>query len=81
MNQTIRNALRDALAQVAPEGDFAALDPGEPLRDQLELDSMDFLSFVIALHQRLGVDIPEADYPRLRTLEELARYLEPKVPA
>jgi len=48
----------------------------EDLRDAIDLDSMDFLNFVIALHERTGVDIPEADYPRLRTLDGAIAYLE-----
>ena len=45
------------------------------LRDQLDIDSMDFLNFVIALHEELHVDIPEADYPRLQTLDDFVDYL------
>lgn len=52
------------------------LDPDLPLRDQLELDSMDHLHFTIALHDRFGVDIPESDYAAMRCLAELARYIE-----
>jgi acyl carrier protein len=71
----IRAALFDALKRVAPEVDPAALDPAVSLRDQIDLDSMDFLNFVVALHERLGIDIPEADYPRLYTLDGAAGYL------
>lgn len=65
----------EALAQVAPELDESALHRGQPFREQLDLDSIDFLRFVVALSQRAGADIPEADYPRLTTIESCARLL------
>ena len=71
----IRAAVLDALAGVAPETDPATLDPAASLREELELDSMDHLNFLIALHETLGVEIPEADYPRLQTLDEVVTYL------
>jgi acyl carrier protein len=64
------------LKKIAPEleeGDVAA---DRPLRDQVDLDSMDWLNFLIALHARFGVEIPEADYAGLDTLERLCAYLE-----
>jgi acyl carrier protein len=76
MNQTEAKALIiDVLSGIAPEADFAAL-PGEGrLRDELDLDSMDFLNFVAALHERTKIDIPEADYPKLFTLDGTIAYL------
>jgi acyl carrier protein len=71
----IRHALIDALAQIAPEGDFAALKADRPLREQLDIDSYDFLHWMIALNDRLGVEIPEADYPKLTTLNGAIDYL------
>ena len=65
------------LGDIAPEADLATLKPDVSLRDQLDLDSMDFLNFVIALHQSLGVDIPEGDYPKLATLNGCLAYLSP----
>jgi acyl carrier protein len=70
-----------ALSDVAPELDAATLDPKRDLRDQLDLDSMDFLNFVVGLHKALGVDIPEADYRKLGTLEACVAYLAAKLPA
>lgn len=67
------------LAAVAPEADLDALPPDAGLRDELDLDSMDFLSFVIALHKALGVEIPEADYGKLTTLAGCVAYLDAKV--
>jgi len=65
-----------ALADVAPELDEAALDKKAPFREQLDLDSIDFLRFVVALSKLAGGDIPERDYPKLTTVEGCARYLE-----
>ncbi|MGB0035970.1 MAG: phosphopantetheine-binding protein [Candidatus Acidiferrales bacterium] len=63
------------LGQVAPEADLGALKPNLRLRDQLDIDSMDFLNFVIGLHKEFKVDIPEADYPKLATLDGCVEYL------
>ncbi len=71
----LRSVVGGALARVAPEIDPAAIDPRVPLREQFDLDSMDFLNFVVALHDRLGIDIPETDYPRLATLDEAVAYV------
>ena len=80
----LRPAVLRALRRVAPEADPAALDPDVALRDQLDIDSMDFLNFLIGIHRELGVDIPEADYPRLTTLNQILAYLatwQPSSPA
>ena len=66
----------DALARIAPEVRDAPPDPRRPLREQLELDSMDHLRFLVVLHERFGVDVPESEYGRLRTLEELVAWLQ-----
>jgi len=70
-----RDALRQrvlaALAEIAPEAETIAIDDAEPIRDQVDLDSMDFLNFVIALHDELGVDIAEGDYDRVSRLGAL----------
>jgi acyl carrier protein len=71
----IRATVLATLAEIAPEVDPAAVLPGVDLRDQLDIDSMDFLNFVIALHERLGVDIPERDYPKLATLDTIVDYV------
>jgi acyl carrier protein len=76
MNQTeAKNLIIDVLAGIAPEADFAALPGKAQLRDQLDLDSMDFLNFIAALHERAKIDIPEVDYPRLATLDGAVGYL------
>ncbi len=76
MSDTIdKSMICDVLGSIAPEADFSTLAGGEDLREALDLDSMDFLNFIIALHERTGVDIPEADYPKLRTLDGAVSYL------
>ncbi len=64
-----------ALGEIAPEADLAAIKPDVSFRDQLDIDSMDFLNFVIAVHEALRVEIPEADYPKLITLNGCVAYL------
>ena len=82
MNEAdIRAILQEELGNIAPEIDLRKLDPSADLREALDIDSMDFLNFVIALHRRLGVDIAELDYPKLMTLNGAVTYLKPKVAA
>lgn len=64
------------LGEIAPELDPAELKPAVNLRDQLDLDSMDFLNFVIAMHKEFGIEIPEADYRKLSTLDDCVAYLQ-----
>jgi acyl carrier protein len=78
---SIREAVRRALGGVAPEADLDALPPDARLRDELDLDSMDFLNFVVGLHHALGVEIPEADYGALATFAGCVAYLEGKLRA
>jgi acyl carrier protein len=71
----IRATVLKSLGEIAPEADLATLEAGVPFREQLDLDSMDQLNLVIALHAALSVDIPEADYPKLATLDGCVDYL------
>lgn len=71
----IRDVVLRLLSQVAPEADMAAIRPGERLRDQIDIDSMDALNFLISIDAELHVDIPEADYPKLTTLDNIVAYL------
>lgn len=71
--------VRRALESVAPELAGVAIEPSQTFRDQFEIDSMDFLNFIIVLHQQTGLDIPESDYPRLTTLEGCLDYLRPRL--
>jgi acyl carrier protein len=71
----IRALAAEVLAGIAPEADLATVGDDEDFRAALDLDSMDFMNFVIGLHQRTGIDIPEADVPKLFTLRGLTAYL------
>jgi acyl carrier protein len=70
--------VREELSNIAPEADLTTVDPVADLREALDIDSMDFLNFVTAIHQRLGIDIPEVDYPKLATLDSMIAYLKKK---
>jgi acyl carrier protein len=71
----IRQLVVDELGNIAPETDPASIDPKADVRDALDIDSMDVLNLVIALHARLQVNIPETDYPRLLTIAGATDYL------
>ncbi len=73
--EEITTTVLRALGEIAPEADLAAIKPDVSFRDQLDIDSMDFLNFVIAVHEALHVEIPEADYPKLITLNGCIAYL------
>ena len=77
----IRIALRSAITSVAPEADLDAVDPTGSMREQLDLDSMDFLNVIVALHKSLHVDVPERDYAKLDSLDGCIAYLAAKVNA
>ena len=70
-----RRIVVEALARLAPETDPAELAGNADLRSELDLDSMDFLNFIAALHERTGMDIPEAHYSKLSTLDGAVAYL------
>lgn len=74
-NDEIRKIVIDLLGGIAPEADFDILDEDEELREALDLDSMDFLKFIAALHEATGVDIHEADYAKLDTMAGVIDYL------
>jgi acyl carrier protein len=63
------------LGDIAPEMDPAAIRSDVSLRDQLDIDSMDFLNFAVALDEELGVEIPESDYGQVQTLDGIVEYL------
>ena len=71
----VHDRVMQALVSVAPEVGAAPLEPNVPLRDQVDLDSMDFLRFVMALHRHLGVEVPESDYQKLATLTGVVDYV------
>ena len=72
----IRSAIADAIAAVAPETDRTTLAPDRPLREQVELDSIDWVNVIETLCERLQVDIPEAEYGRLTTIDSIAACVE-----
>lgn len=74
----IKETVLRLLGEIAPEADLTALKPGGSFRDQLDIDSMDFLNFVIMLHKTFGVEIPEADYPKYGTLNGCVEQLSEK---
>ncbi len=71
----LKDLLLAEIGNIAPEADPAAIDPNGDLREAFDLDSMDFLNLVTALHKRLGIDIPETDYARLSSLNAAIAYL------
>lgn len=73
--EDLRDVVLATLKSIAPEVETDAIEPAAALRDQVDLDSMDWLNFLIGLNQRLGIDIPEADYRRLTTLDVVVDYL------
>ena len=70
-----RDIIVAALGEVAPEVDAAAIDPDVDLTEQLDLDSMDYLNWLLEIHRTTGIDVPERDYGRLRTVADAARYV------
>jgi acyl carrier protein len=80
VNETeIRARVLGAIKSIAPELEEGELRADRPLRDQVDLDSMDWLNVLVALHEKLHVDIPEADYGKLVTLDNLVGYLREKL--
>jgi acyl carrier protein len=79
--QQLREVTLHLLGEIAPDAPLHRLSPDARLRQALGLDSLDFLNFVIAVHDTLGIDVPEADYPQLSTLRGCVDYLERAHPA
>ena len=74
----LRAQVMGILKTIAPELEDGDVQPAVPLRDQVDLDSMDWLNFLVAVHERTGIDIPETDYARLVTMDDLVGYLSGK---
>jgi acyl carrier protein len=70
-----RAAVLASLGQIAPEADLDLMDPGADMRQEIDLDSMDFLSLVEALSEHTGVSVPEEDYREVRSLDGMVAYL------
>ena len=80
MNEAdIRAVVVATLTAIAPEVEVRTLRPDRPLRAQVDLDSMDWLNFLLGLHEKLRVEIPESDYRRLVTLDNVVTYLADKL--
>ncbi len=77
--QALRQTVLSTLQSIAPELEPADLATDRPLRNQVDLDSMDWLNFLVALHEKLRVEIPEADYARLVTLDDVLGYLSARL--
>lgn len=73
--------IQDELARLAPEIDFNAVDRDQPIQREFDIDSMDFLNFITALHERLGVNVPETDYAQVATISGAARYISERLKA
>lgn len=73
----IREEILDILQDIAPDEDLSGLDDDTPFREQLELDSMDFLDIVMELRKRHRVQVPEEDYGQLASMQSTVAYLEP----
>ena len=77
--QTLVETVVTLLRAIAPEVEPDSLEPERPLRQQVDLDSMDWLNFLVSLHERFGVNIPEADYAGLVTLNNVVDYLQARL--
>ena len=77
--EEIRNVIIDILNDIAPDEDLSDLQDAVEFRDQLELDSMDFLDIVMELRKRYSVNVPEEDYPQLASMQSTVTYLTPKM--
>ncbi len=75
----IKDVILEIIEDIDEDAEFDGLDAEKPLRDQLDLDSMDFLDIVMELRKRYKLQIPEEEYPELATLTSCVNYLEPKL--
>ncbi len=81
IEQKVRQIVLDIIAIVAPDADLSDVKPDVGLRDQLDMDSMDFLDIVMELRKRYKVEVPKEEYPQLATLSSCVEYLAPKLQA
>jgi acyl carrier protein len=77
--EQIRASVLEIIGQIIPDEDLSNLKGDVPIREQVELDSMDFLDIVMELRKRYGIEVPESDYARLATLDSSVAYLEPRM--
>lgn len=76
--EEVKNVVLNIISDIAPDEDLGELDSAVSLRDQLDLDSMDFLDIVMELRKRHKIEVPSEDYPKLATLNSCVEYLSPK---
>lgn len=77
--EELRQIVLEIIEDIAPDEDLGTLDDTKPLREQIDLDSMDFLDIVMELRKKHKVEVPEKDYPELATMESTVNYLFPKM--
>jgi acyl carrier protein len=77
-DQRLRDLILEIIHDIAPDEDLSDVKPDVRLRDQLDLDSMDFLDIVMELRKRFNIEVPEAEYMQLATLDGCVAYLKPK---
>lgn len=75
-DQEIKKVILDSLHFVAPEIDLNSIKPNAPFRDQMDIDSIDFVRFIIRLHQTLDIEILETDYPKLTSVKSCSDYIK-----
>jgi len=76
--EEVQKIVLEIIEEIAPDEDLSSVKPEVRLRDQLDLDSMDFLDIVMELRKKHGIEVPEDDYPKLASLESCGEYLTPK---
>lgn len=76
--EEVQKIVLEIIEEIAPDEDVSSIKPEVRLRDQLDLDSMDFLDIVMELRKKYGIEVPEEDYPKLASLESCGEYLTPK---
>lgn len=79
--EAIADSVKEIISNIAPDEDLTDLDPSKRLRDQIDLDSMDFLDIVMELRKRYGVQIPEEDYEEFASVDGCVNYLSPRLEA
>jgi acyl carrier protein len=77
--EDVRNSVVEIIQDIAPDADLGNLDDEKSLRDQLALDSMDFLDIVMELRKRYSLEVPQEEYPELVTMSSTVKYLTPRL--
>jgi acyl carrier protein len=77
--EEIKSVLMEIVAEIIPDEDLTNLKDDIPIREQVELDSMDFLDIIMELRKRYGIEVPEDDYMQLATIDSSVAYLEPRM--